>query len=134
MIQDDLQNVDFLALTEIERMEFNMKLLANYNLMIQQLMVGRNFEIAGVMSVMLGIQTMDAKRLASLVEYAKLLYTTMLQEQKINEMAIAANLEAQTPAPVPVPPPPAPPQLPDDKETTVTIDDDGTINVDGKSN
>ena len=124
MIQDDLENLNFLELNDLEKLEFNLKLLENYNRTVQQLMVGRNLTLAGIMSIMLAIQTLDAGKLEMLSNYVKVLYKTVLQDYQINSAAHAALQEqaANTKQPT------------KEKETSENTDVDGVINVDGKIN
>jgi hypothetical protein len=122
MIQDDLENLNFISLSDVEKLEFNLKLLENYNRVVQQLMVGRNYNMAAIMSIALSLQTLNVSRLDMLADYAKLLYKTLLQDHQINAAAQAVLQEQADAAKQTT------------KETTKTTDAEGIINVDGKPN
>lgn len=124
-MQDDLENVNFLALSELEKMEFNLQLLSNYNKIMLQLMAGQNFAMAAVMSFSLLTQTINPNKLLALVAYAKTLYETTLQEAQLQATSAAQcekmKQENQTESPA-------------TKETKQKTDENNIIHIDGKEN
>jgi hypothetical protein len=118
MLPDNIEDLNYDALSEIEKMQFNVKLLNNYNRTMLQLLAGKNLGLAAIMSLSLAVQTMDSNKLPAVVEYVKLMFEAVEKQAKINQIAQQLKNE----------------QAQKEKETTETIDEDGTINVDGKSN
>lgn len=89
-MREDIENLKFNELTELERREYVAVLTYNIRRLCLQLINSGDNQLAGLISIATTIAMTDANKFNDLTQYTHKLYQTIVIEQEITRRAQAA--------------------------------------------
>lgn len=95
MIQDDIENLNFNELNEIEKQEYIAVLTLNARKLVLQLMNSGDYQLASLFSFSISIASLSPSKLLDLLRYASKLYEIIAVEQKTARRANEATLRLE---------------------------------------
>src|SRR5688572_24561752 len=83
MIREDIENLDFNSLSDLERREYNIILMANLRKICLQLINSNDTQLAAILQIAVNLAIISPPRLYDLLQYAAKAYEVATTEVEI---------------------------------------------------
>lgn len=93
MLKEDIENLNFAELNELEKQEYRAILIYNLRKLVEQLVNSKDLQLANLIYIATFLATTNPTHLLALHQYGAKLYETVLVEQSILQRTLELQQE-----------------------------------------